>query len=60
MNSSRWTYQVIEIKPRFFGSMRTEDIQDRLNQLGLQGWELVNAIQSGPVYPIRLFMKKAM
>ncbi|MCB1560435.1 MAG: DUF4177 domain-containing protein [Xanthomonadales bacterium] len=58
MANDRWSYQVVEIKPGFWGNHKNEPIQERLNQLGMQGWELVNAVQSGPLRPIRLFLKK--
>ena len=39
MANERWTYQVVEIKPGFFG-IRRDAIQERLNQLGdtVDGW----------------------
>jgi len=40
MASDRWSYQVVEVKPGFLGSTR-DAAQERLTQLGLQGWELV-------------------
>ncbi len=59
MAGERWSYQVLEIKPTFFG--RTRDmVQERLTQLGLQGWELVTAIQPQRFYPVQLYLKKAM
>lgn len=59
MANERWSYQVMEIKPAFFGQVR-ETAQERLNQLGLQGWELVAAIQTHPFKPLQLYLKKAM
>ena len=40
MANDRWSYQVAEVKPTFLGSTR-HAAQERLQQLGLQGWELV-------------------
>ncbi|MCI4568995.1 DUF4177 domain-containing protein [Lysobacter sp. CFH 32150] len=57
MASERWTYQVVEVKPGFLGSSR-EAVQERLNQLGLQGWELVSVVQSNRFHPFQLFLKK--
>jgi len=37
MANDRWSYQVVEVKPSFLGSTR-EAAQERLQQLGLQGW----------------------
>lgn len=59
MADGRWSYQVVQINPTFFG--RTRDaVQERLTQLGLQGWELVTAIQPQRFYPVQLYLKKAL
>lgn len=59
MASDRWSYRVVEVKPSFLG--RTSGaIQETLNQLGLQGWELVAAIQAQRFAPVQLFLKKPM
>ena len=57
MASERWSYQVVEIKPKMFGSMK-EATQEKLNQLGLQGWELVCAVQAHHFNPLYLYLKK--
>ena len=59
MANDRWSYQVVEIKPTFFGGTR-DAAQERLTQLGLQGWQLVSAIQSQRFSPVQLYLKKAM
>ena len=59
MASDRWSYQVVEVKPSFLGSTR-DAAQERLQQLGLQGWELVSAIQPQRFAPVQLYLKKAM
>ena len=59
MVNDRWSYQVVEVKPSFLGSTR-EAAQERLQQLGLQGWELVSAIQSQRFAPVQLYLKKPM
>jgi len=59
MANDRWSYQVVEVKPRFLGSV-LEPVQERLNQLGLQGWELVAAIQPQPFRPVQLYLKKPL
>lgn len=59
MASNRWTYQVVLVKPRFFGSVR-EAAQEKLNQFGMQGWELVCATQSHQLSPVHLYLKKEM
>jgi hypothetical protein len=59
MASDRWTYQVVEVKATFLGKTR-EAVQERLTQLGLQGWELVSAVQPQRFAPIQLYLKKPM
>ena len=59
MASNRWSYQVVEVKSSFMGSTQ-EAAQERLNQLGLQGWELVAAVQPHRFNPVQLYLKKEM
>jgi hypothetical protein len=56
--STRWTYQVVEIKAQLFGTAMTVRAQDELNRLGQLGWELVSSVQSSAADSIRLFLKK--
>ena len=56
--SSRWNYQVVEIKVQMFGKSVTDRAQEELTRVGLQGWELVNAVQSNPADSLRLFLTK--
>lgn len=44
--STRWTYKVVEIKPGLTGLKRNV-VEEQLNQLGLQGWQLVSVVQAG-------------
>ncbi len=60
MENDRWTYQVIEVKPGFLGGASREVAQERLNQLGVQGWELVAVIQTHRFQPVQLYLKKAL
>ncbi len=59
MASDRWNYQVVEIKATFMGKTR-ESVQEKLTQLGLQGWELVSVVQPQRFAPVQLYLKKAM
>ena len=56
--SSRWNYQIVEVKVQMFGKSVTERAQEELSRLGQQGWELVSAAQSEAADSLRLFLKK--
>ncbi|KPN20789.1 hypothetical protein AO715_13370 [Xanthomonas sp. Mitacek01] len=56
--SERWQYKVEELKPTFLGGVKPADIEERLQALGQQGWELVNAIYIAPLSPALLFLKR--
>ena len=56
MVNDRWSYQVVEVKS-FFGASR-DAVQEKLTQLGLQGWELVSVLQAHPLKPVQLYLKK--
>ena len=56
--SERWQYKVHEIKPRFIGGIKAAEIEERLQALGQQGWELVNAVHTTPMSPTLLFLKR--
>ena len=58
MASERWSYQVVEVKG-FFGFSR-DLLQEKLTQLGLQGWELVSVVQAHPFRPVQLYLKKRL
>ena len=58
MMSTRWNYHVAEIKMQLFGRSVTERVQEELNRLGQQGWELVSSSQSEAADSTRLFFKK--
>jgi hypothetical protein len=53
--STRWSYKVVEVKSKFFG-LKPAAVEDTLNQLGLQGWELVSVVEAG--MKIWLYLKK--
>ena len=58
MANERWTYQVVEVKPRLFG-INNEQIQAELNRVGAQGWELVAVTNASQMHPVKLYLKKA-
>ena len=55
----RWGYKVVEFKVKLFGGTLTERVQQELDKLGPQGWELVSVVQASPVDSLRLYLKKA-
>jgi hypothetical protein len=59
MVNDRWSYMVVDVKPGFLGSTR-DAAQERLTQLGLQGWELVSAIQPQRFAPVQMYLKKPL
>ena len=59
MASDRWSDQVVEVEPTFLGRTR-EAAQERLNQLGRQGWEPVAALQPLRFGPVQPHLKKPL
>ena len=57
MTTTRWAYQVVELKPSLWGILKTQEVQDKMNQLGQSGWELVSVFQS---YKVTLFFKRPL
>ncbi|HLT43309.1 MAG TPA: DUF4177 domain-containing protein [Luteimonas sp.] len=53
--SSRWQYKVVEMKATFLG-LKPPPIEEKLTQLGAQGWELVSVHSHG--LSIWLYLKK--
>ncbi|MDH5829091.1 DUF4177 domain-containing protein [Luteimonas sp. M1R5S18] len=53
--SKRWQYKIVELKPAFLG-LRASVIEEKLVQLGAQGWELVSVTPNGVA--VRLYLKK--
>jgi hypothetical protein len=56
--STRWQYQVVEIKPGMMGGFKTEVVQEALNQHGRLGWELVELVSPGQLMPMLAVFKR--
>jgi hypothetical protein len=56
--STRWQYQTLEIKPKTFGGFDAAKVQEQLARQGALGWELVQAVTSGQMYPMLLLFKR--
>lgn len=56
MHDKKWQYKVETIKTSPFTTADKTDskIQERLNRLGLEGWELVNVSHDGMYHRIHL------
>lgn len=44
--NTQWVYKVVDVKANAFRTLKAENTQDILNQHGMQGWELVEVVQS--------------
>ena len=56
--SKRWSHKVIEVPYKLFGGKLTDRIQDELDKMGNQGWELVSVAISSLDHSVRLFFKR--
>lgn len=55
--SRRYSYKVVDVKATWL-DVKAQAVEDTLNQLGLQGWELVTAQQVS--MSIRLYLRKEL
>jgi hypothetical protein len=57
--NQQWNYKVVQVEPGFggLGSIKSENVQDILNQHGIQGWELTHVHQPAFNF-IWLYLKK--
>ena len=56
--SDTWHYHVIEIIPRMLGPSVSERLEEELNRLGAQGWELVSVIPVTAFDQVRAVLKR--
>ena len=54
----RWKYTVVEVKARFTGGIHADRLQQELDRLGAQGWELVQMLHTHPLRHVQLVMKR--
>ncbi len=55
---SQWKHRVVELTYQLFEAPMRERIQDTLDQLGAQGWELVAVEHDPSVLGTRLYFKQ--
>ena len=60
MRDHRWNYRVVTLKTGIFKNQDdiNEEIEDRLNRLGSEGWELINVIHPMGGYPAYYLKRK--
>ena len=51
---------MVELPLKLFGGKLGDRVQQELDKLGPQGWELVSVVQAGPADTLRLFLKKSV
>lgn len=56
--SARFNHQVVEVPYRLFGGKFTDRIQEELDRMTAQGWELVSTLSTQNDLVVRLFFKK--
>ena len=58
----KWIYRVLVVKKKLLSAEDKEDPEQKLNELGKEGWELVSVIPlsttSGSTTWMQLFLKK--
>lgn len=55
--TERYRYQIIDFVPDLT-SAPGRKLEELLNQVGAEGWELVTALRDSRMEPTRLFLKK--
>ncbi len=55
----RWSHKVVEVPYRMFAGKLTDRIQQELDKMSAQGWELVSTLFIEHEVSVRLFFKKA-
>ena len=55
--NERWQYKVLDVSANLAGRPG-EKVEETLNQLGVEGWELVSALRANLMEPTRLYLKR--
>lgn len=58
--SERFQHKVVEVPASLFGGKLSRRLQEALDKLGAQGWELVAVTQASSLDAVRLFLKKGL
>ena len=53
----QWEYKVIDITPQITGNPG-QKVEETLNQMGQEGWELTAALRCSLMEPTRLYLKR--
>ena len=56
MSNERWEYKVMLAPVSIWGLTKPDRVTEALNKEGMQGWELVNAVQQGT--RLNLYLKR--
>lgn len=56
--TTRWQHKVFEVSVKMFGGKTSQHVQEELDKLSLQGWELVAVTQHSALEPVRLYLKR--
>ena len=56
--STRWSYKIVDVPNQLFATKLLVRVQEELDRMGAQGWELVSVIQTSVADGVRLYMKK--
>ena len=56
--STRWHYKVEEVGTDTWGRLKPDTLEERLRQMGGQGWELVQVVRTQSSGPALLFFKR--
>lgn len=56
--STRWQYQVVEVKQSMMGTIKQDALQEMLVRQGQLGWELVQIVSPGQMMALLAVFKR--